>query len=110
MRITTMPPSVNATYRTTRNGGIYKKPEVKEAMEAIAWEMRAQHIGPPMKGALSVSIEVTFKGRRRHDIDNILKQLFDAGTGILWEDDNQIEELHVKKYIGEKEGIELNFS
>ena len=41
------------------------------------------------------------------DIDNMLKFINDAMTGIVWEDDSQIYDLRAAKCLGPVEGIEL---
>lgn len=44
-----------------------------------------------------VAIEAAFPTRGRTDLDNIAKQACDALNGIVWDDDSQIDELHVKR-------------
>jgi Holliday junction resolvase RusA-like endonuclease len=44
-----------------------------------------------------VSIEVTYPTRVHVDLDNVAKQANDALNGILWDDDSQLDELHVKR-------------
>jgi hypothetical protein len=39
--------------------------------------------------------EVRLKGRRRPDVDNILKEVADALRGVLWEDDRDISDARV---------------
>ena len=36
------------------------------------------------------------KSRQRCDVDNLLKTIFDAGTGIVWPDDSSIDEVFAK--------------
>lgn len=45
----------------------------------------------------SCAIEVTYPTRGRADLDNVAKQVCDALNGILWVDDSQVDELHVKR-------------
>jgi len=40
----------------------------------------------------------------RPDLDNIIKAVKDALTGIVWRDDSQICELNIRKWHHEKEG------
>lgn len=72
------------------------KPEVRAAKEALGWEARSQYRGEPLAGSLAVSIALYWPDRRKHDIDNI-KVLLDALTGIVWEDDGLITDLHIRK-------------
>ncbi|KMO45322.1 RusA family crossover junction endodeoxyribonuclease [Lacticaseibacillus rhamnosus] len=41
------------------------------------------------------------------DVDNYYKSVSDALTGILWEDDNQIVEIHVGKWYSDHPRIEI---
>jgi Holliday junction resolvase RusA-like endonuclease len=41
------------------------------------------------------------------DIDNLVKGLFDALNGVLWEDDNRVVDMKAIKIYGEKPGIKL---
>lgn len=58
----------------------------------------AQHLAAHFRGAVpeplveSVAVEMTFyrKGRQRVDLDNLVKQLLDAATGVCWVDDVQV--------------------
>lgn len=37
---------------------------------------------------------------RYGNCDNLVKPIGDAGEGVLWDDDGQIAELHVQKWVG----------
>lgn len=92
--IDTFPVSTNNMYFGRR---IMTK-EARTKKEAIGWEARAQYQGEPLEGPLKLSVAFWWPDKRNHDIDNI-KGLLDALTGILWEDDGQIVELHLTKGI-----------
>jgi crossover junction endodeoxyribonuclease RusA len=48
------------------------------------------------EGRLSVTVDIYPPDRRKRDLDNVLKALFDGITHAgVWEDDSQIDELHV---------------
>jgi Holliday junction resolvase RusA-like endonuclease len=50
---------------------------------------------------------------KRPDIDNVLKAVLDAGTGVLWIDDDQVCEVHARKIIGaqdEAPRVELSYA
>lgn len=97
LTFTTLPLSTNSLYAHTGSRRFLTN-KGKENKDAIAWEARAQYRGQPLKGALVVEITLFWKDKRRHDVDNI-KGLLDALTGILWEDDNQIEQLMIMKAV-----------
>ena len=86
------PPSAN---RYWRRGGhvIYKSREATDyqnEVSGILWQRQIE----PMAGRLSVRVDVYRKDRRR-DLDNHIKVLLDAMQGMVYEDDNQIEALHM---------------
>lgn len=66
--------------------------------EEMGWEARTQYRGRPLEGALNAQISLWWPDKRNHDVDNI-KSLLDAMTGILWNDDGQIQELSIKKGV-----------
>jgi len=41
------------------------------------------------------------------DIDNLVKSIFDALTGVLWKDDRQVVDLHVTKNLSTTPYVEL---
>ena len=95
LKITTEPISVNRMYRGGRR---FLTNEGKATKTAIAWEIRSQVNFEPIKGTVALNVLFYFKNSRM-DIDNALKALLDCMTGLIYEDDSQIEELHVFKMI-----------
>lgn len=59
---------------------------------AIQWKRK------PLKSALQVRLKLYHGTKHKKDIDNFSKLILDAMTGIVYEDDNQIEELHISKH------------
>lgn len=58
-----------------------------------------------IEGRVGVSITVHFKDHRRRDLDNILKGFQDVCTkSALWNDDSQIDNLHVVRGEVVKDG------
>lgn len=58
-----------------------------------------------LTGAIRLKIEVyrdfkTATNQRYGDIDNLAKGIMDALTGVLWQNDKQITDLHVTKNLG----------
>lgn len=45
--------------------------------------------------------------KTRPDIDNLVKLVFDAFNGIIYEDDSQVCELSCRKVYGEENGIHI---
>lgn len=96
LTLKTLPLSVNATYKRGRNS-FYKSKEAKDAQQAMMWEAKAQYRGKPLEKSLNVHIAFFWSDNRRRDIDNPIKALCDAMTGILWLDDSQIFQMTVSK-------------
>lgn len=90
------PPSTNL--RMT----MFKGRMIKSA-EARSYRKIAQEalVGmKPLTGDLDVSMQIN-RPQRRGDIDNVLKNVFDALTGIAFVDDDQIAMLNAIRYDGE---------
>lgn len=101
--------------RMTRAGFTYTPKRTKDAEKEIAWQAKQEWAGEPLEGA--VSVIVTFhvqmpkswsqKKRNEHsgafcakkngDIDNYMKLVFDALSGICFIDDSQIVEVMAGK-------------
>lgn len=92
-----LPPSINSYWKRRRDGGVYKSPE------ANAWEHEAGYSIMDHKKYGTTGIVVTcelYVGRVSSDIDNRIKILLDLleKQGIV-ENDKQVMELHVYKFI-----------
>lgn len=61
------------------------------------WQIKNQWKKKPLMGPITARFTLYFSRKGKHDIDNFSKLLLDALTGVVWEDDSQIEELHIKK-------------
>ena len=94
LTLKTMPVSTNRLYRGRR----FLTNEGRGNKEAMAWEAKAAWRKPPLQGPVAVSVALYWPNARNHDLDNI-KGLLDAFTGVLYEDDSQIVELHISKHI-----------
>lgn len=95
LTLKTLPKSTNTLYMYWKGRRILTK-DGRSNKEAMATEARRQYTRAPLAGPLRLQVELWWPTRRNHDIDNI-KALLDSMTGILWEDDGQIVELHVAK-------------
>ena len=104
----TKPVPVNQKYGVF-NGRMLLQKKYRDAKEAIAWEMRSQTAQKPRSDDLCLNLIIYLGTKRKTDIDAFLKIILDAGEGVLYENDNQITELHVfKEYDKENPRIELS--
>lgn len=54
-----------------------------------------------LEGHVEVEIDLHFDNKRRRDVDNYVKVIFDALEGHLYEDDRQVIALSIRKHINE---------
>jgi Holliday junction resolvase RusA-like endonuclease len=67
----------------------------KDIKEDYAWQAKAQWGGKPLLSEpFGVNVWFYHKTKRKQDIDNFNKLMFDALTRVVWEDDNLIQEMH----------------
>lgn len=73
--------------------------------ERAVYAIRNQRSRPTIAGRVAVSIVLHYPDKRRRDLDNSLKGLFDAMThATVWIDDSQIDKLHILRAEPEKPG------
>jgi crossover junction endodeoxyribonuclease RusA len=77
--------------------GIIMTEEGKGLKEDYGWGAKAQWRGKPLQGEIVLSVTFYFKTKRRRDLDNQNKILFDALSGIVYVDDSQISELRLRR-------------
>ncbi len=125
-------PQAKQSFKFTRTGIRYQPKEVKESKQNMTAQIIQQlpkdykpltgpviieelsFIFPPLK---SFSIKKMDKMRQwklykitKPDIDNLMKNLFDACNNILWLDDAQIVEIRlIKKIYNDTPGIYIKF-
>ena len=102
--VLTYPPQIN-NYYIPRPRGRYISPQGKSFRDLVYWSVREQDGAQGLTGRLRVTLHFTLPDKRRRDLDNVLKPLFDAlGAAGVYEDDSQIDELHVTREIGKRPG------
>jgi Holliday junction resolvase RusA-like endonuclease len=72
-------------------------PEGKAIKEDYAWQARSQWKLPLLAESFGINITFYHKTKRKQDIDNFFKLVFDACSRVVWEDDNLITEMKVRK-------------
>jgi len=90
------PPSTNTYYRNFRGHMVLSQQGrcFKKAMAAKCAGMRK------ILGPIKVRLDLRFKDKRKRDLDNYFKAIFDAFKDVLYEDDVMIQEIHASKTIG----------
>ncbi len=95
--------------RFSRDGHAYTPAQTREYEESIRWLLKSV-VGPHADSESKFGVRVAFSktDRRRIDVDNLVKALFDAANGIVWRDDAQVRELSARlKLDAPKAGIDL---
>ncbi len=91
------PPSVN-TYWRIHNNRILTSVVAREYRTKCDWAVMQQRGAVNLSGRLSVAVILHPPDRRKRDIDNYVKSLFDSLTRSgVWVDDELVDELHVTR-------------
>lgn len=89
------PPSTNNLYMTLRRRRVMT-PEARAFKQTAADAARRAGV---LKTARPVVVDIdVFRPRKAGDIDNYAKICLDAMKGIAWVDDEQVVELHVRRF------------
>ena len=101
------PPSVNHAYKAYRGRVVLSK-QAREFKQIVSNSLPEDYT--KIIGRVKLEVKFMFKDKRKRDIDNYLKVLIDSIKGVLFEDDDQVYELHVVKEIGcgcAHEGVQI---
>lgn len=94
-----LPPSVNACYRSY-NRRVIKSVKLKSfQQQIIQFFDDLDETIPLLEGKLKVTIQYHLPNRRNVDIDNFCKSMLDSVEGILYENDREIYELNLTKFL-----------
>jgi Holliday junction resolvase RusA-like endonuclease len=92
-------PVAKARPRVVRTGA-YTPRKTLDAEARLLGHLKVQYPRlRPATGLLSVSVETWHKGAPRVDVDNLLKLVLDAFNRVVWVDDSQVVEAHVRKHV-----------
>lgn len=87
-----VPPSANK-YWVYTGRRVVTSPEARAYKDEVALLAR----GDIIRGHVALNVSV-FRPAQRGDLDNYLKIMLDALQGILYENDDQITEIHAFRY------------
>lgn len=76
----------------------------REYKELLQTEFNKVMEGTPIyKEDCKVSMIFYFNNKRKNDLDNFAKPVLDCMSGIIFLDDRQVIELHLKKFVVHKD-------
>jgi len=99
------PKSTNTLYKSHCRFGyptVYMTAVGKQLKKDYKWQAKSQWHKQPLKINLAVNIIYYLKTKGKFDLDNANKLVLDSLSGIVYEDDNQITELHLFKEYDKK--------
>lgn len=86
------PPSVNHIYARTKRGGVMLNPKAKAYREEVIYTIGKSHT--TLCGEIKVKVDVFMPDKRKRDLDNTQKAIFDSLTHAgIWKDDSQIKQI-----------------
>lgn len=114
-------------YVRGKHASVYEDAKSKDWKHVIAVHARAWLLGNDIKEGdwklidTAIKLEITFKLLRpksvsakkrpepitRPDLDNLVKAVKDALSGVLWRDDSQVIELEAKKIYNNPPGVDI---
>ena len=77
--------------------GSFAAPRTRAYQESIAWAFAACAGAWDRTRRYSVRVEVTYADARRRDLDNQCKSILDGLNGRAWDDDSQVDEIHIRR-------------
>ena len=90
------PPSVNHIYRRTKRGGVMLDDKARAYRDEVIYVIGKGHTA--INGPIRVRIDAYMPDKRKRDLDNLCKSLFDAMTHAgVWKDDSQIDFLIINR-------------
>lgn len=89
------PLSTQHIYGRGQLGRTFMTAAGKATKTGYQYEAKSQWKAEPARGPVALTVTFFFKNYRRRDLDNHNKIVLDALNSIVYEDDSQIDELHL---------------
>jgi crossover junction endodeoxyribonuclease RusA len=90
------PPSVNRIWRHSGKK-VYRDPKYMEWRKQAGWQMKLNGSYNRLDGYFSATLVLSPPDKRRRDLDNVIKPIFDLLQDLQWiKNDYLCEDLHVK--------------
>lgn len=97
IQIDEKPPSINTFYAHTGKRRFITK-KGREFKEYVEWQLKSLRIPPFGSARLKMTYEFNFKGKRKRDTSNYIKVMEDCLSGILFDDDEQVDEVIARRH------------
>lgn len=105
------PISTQTVYKIATKGHfarMYMSQRGRDRKEDYFYQTKQQYKGKPIEKEIDLTVKLYFGTKRRVDIDNFNKLLFDSLNGLIWKDDSQIQSMVItKEYDKKNPRIEL---
>jgi Holliday junction resolvase RusA-like endonuclease len=107
--------SENAAYKNREWSGKRGRKSTQDAemlKTQIGWEIKTQCPGitPDGDNEFEVHLQITFPDKRKRDISNYEKLIFDSMIGIVFDDDRQISYHTNRRIFGKKWELVIEFN
>lgn len=89
------PPTANTYWRHVGRK-VLLSAEARAYRTEVAWKAKLAGVRP-LSGPVVVALDV-YRPRRIGDLDNRIKQLLDALRDIAFEDDDQVVDIHARRF------------
>ncbi|WP_448583456.1 RusA family crossover junction endodeoxyribonuclease [Thermocrinis sp.] len=100
LHLSSLPVPKSNRYIRKKGGKVFKPPRIRNWEARAIWEIKQQYNGNPLEGQLSMEVILVLPNRRKRDIDNMLKSLWDVlEKAKVIRNDNQIYEIRTVKKI-----------
>ena len=98
------PARAKQSFRYGRNGRSFQSARVKGWQADVGWAAQqamrvyVDHLEKfPLHGDIAVELIFLMKNKYSADGDNLSKAILDALNGIVWDDDQKVIDLHIRK-------------
>lgn len=104
-------PRAKQSFIVVGHGRGAASPTVKAWQEQVGWHTRQLQPAPDPQSRYKVTLHFYTTKYRAGDCDNLSKAVLDALNGIIWKDDDQVDELHIfKQKEPTNPGVEITIS
>ena len=100
-----LPVPINHAYLARRGGGRFLSLEAKQWKEEIGWAFKKCQ---PSDSEFGIDIIIHQADKRKRDIDGGIKFILDSLNGVVWIDDSQVSEVHIFKFLSNKNLTEIS--